>query len=197
MAGLVRRVSNSLSKITSGGLNLLFPPRCIFCYADFADAKELPALCPACLGRLVPEQWIACRHCGGLICEELQDAGHYALCRIPPRLFDTVVTIGGYQGDLRDVVIRMKHPQHAPLAKAMGRLLVEKRFSQLIELRADVIVPIPMFWFHRWRRGINNPELLAHGLGKKLGVTVRNRLLVRCKNTLPQKELFPKSVFRT
>jgi ComF family protein len=111
------------------------------------------------------------------------------MCKHPPLLFDRVVTIGGYQDNLRDAILRMKHPQHENLALAMGRLLWQKRFSELSGLGAEMIVAVPMYWTRRLVRGTNSAELLARCLGRKLGIPVRCRLLVRCKNTTPQSEL--------
>jgi ComF family protein len=113
------------------------------------------------------------------------------LCKDPPLLFDTVVTIGGYRDNLREAILRMKHPRHENLALALGRLFGQKRFSELDELEAEMIVPVPMYWKRRLRRGTNSAEFLARCLGRKLGLPVRRRLLVRCKNTEPQSELSP------
>jgi ComF family protein len=191
MAGLVRRVGLSLANIASGGLDLLFPPRCAYCREDFAEPEDHVLICPACRRRLVPEHWISCRHCGGAISGEGEHSDHCSMCKEPPLLFDTVVTVGGYHTDLRKVIFLMKNSQHAPLATAVGRLLAQKRFNELAGLRADLIVPIPMHWRRRLKRGTNSPEHLARCLGQKLGIPVRRRLLVRCKNTQPQSELSP------
>ena len=189
MKGLVRRVGDSLVNIASGGLNLLFPRRCAYCRVDMAEAEDHVPICAECCRRLVPEKWIGCRHCGGAIFGDGESPDHCSLCKHPPLLFDTVVTIGGYRDNLRDAILRMKHPQHENLSLAMGRLLGQKRFSKLDELEAEMIVPIPMYWTRRLRRGTNSAELLARCLGRKLGLPVRRRLLVRCKNTQPQSEL--------
>jgi ComF family protein len=118
------------------------------------------------------------------------------MCTTPRLLFDTVVAIGGYKTDLRNAILLMKHTQHAPLAIAMGRLFAQKRFNELAELHANVVVPIPMHWRRRLRRGTNSPEYLARCLGHKLGIPVQRRMLVRCKNTQPQSELSRKDRFR-
>ncbi len=193
MTGLVRRVGDSLVKIASGGLNLLFPPRCAYCRVDIAQAEDHALICAECCRRLVPEKWIGCRHCGGVIFGDGESSDHCSLCKHPPLLFDRVVTIGGYRDNLRDAILKMKHPQHENLSLAMGRLLGEKRFGELDELEAEMIIPVPMYWMRRWRRGTNSAELLARCLGRKLGVPVRRRLLVRCKNTQPQSELSAKN----
>ena len=174
----------------------MFPPVCAFCHVDITEPADHLLLCPECCRRFVPEKWISCRHCGGAISGE-EDSDHCSLCREPPRLFDRVVTIGGYHSDLRDVVLRMKYPQHAPLATAMGRLLFDKRSSELADLHAEIIVPIPMYWRRRLQRGVNSPEIISRCLEQKLGIPVRHRLLVRCRNTRPQSELLsPRQRFR-
>jgi ComF family protein len=194
MTGLARRVGHSLANIAAGGLNLLFPPRCAYCRVDIEPEDHL-LICPDCCRRLVPEKWVGCRHCGGAISVDGEPPERCSLCKHPALLFDAVVTIGGYQDNLRDVILRMKHQQNENLTLAMGRLLAEKRFSELSGLRADMIVPISMYWTRRLRRGTNSAELLARCLGRKLGLPVRRRLLVRCKNTQPQSELLPKKRF--
>jgi ComF family protein len=189
MTGFLRRAGHSLVQIASGGLDLLFPPRCAYCREDLAEPEDYVLICSSCRRRLVPEKWMACRHCGGAICSEGEGSDQCSMCKAPPLLFDTAVTIGGYQADLRHVILLMKYAQHASLATAMGWLLAQHRFSELAGLRADLIVPIPMHWRRRLKRGTNSPEHLARCLGKKLGIPVHSRLLVRCKNTLPQYQL--------
>jgi ComF family protein len=192
---LVRRVRDSLANIAAGGLNLLFPPHCAFCRADIAEPVDHVPICTECCRRLVPEKWIGCRHCGGVIFGDGESPEHCSLCKDPPLLFDRVVTIGGYRDNLRDAILRMKHPQHENLSLAMGRLLGQKRFGELDELEAEMIVPVPMYWMRRLRRGTNSAELLARCLGRKLGLPVSRRMLVRCKNTQPQFDLSPKKRF--
>jgi ComF family protein len=195
MAGLIRRVGCSLAKFASGGLNLLFPPRCAYCHTDLVESEDQLPLCPECCRKLIPEKWIGCRHCGAKIIEENDNSESCLFCKSPQLFFDNVVTIGDYRSGLNDVVLQMKHPQRESLTMAMGRLFAESRFSELTELRADLIIPIPMFWNRRLRRHTNSPDLLAHCLGKKLGIPLRPRLLKRCKNTRPQTEVSGKQRF--
>jgi ComF family protein len=79
---------------------------------------------------------------------------------------------------------------------AMGRLFAARRGRELAEFEADLIVPIPLFWMRRLRVQTNSAEIVAECLGRYLGVAVRRRLLVRSRNTLPQKGLKPRARFR-
>ncbi len=50
-------------------------------------------------------------------------------------------------------------------------------------------MPIPLHRKRMRQRGYNQAELIARELGRLLEIPVRPRLLVRCVNTRPQKEL--------
>ena len=96
---------------------------------------------------------------------------------------------------MRAVVLRMKRSKGEVLSHAMGDLFVLRRRTELDELDPDVIVPVPMYWTRRLRRGANSPEILARRIGRALRVTVEARLLARRRNTLPQADLPPRKRF--
>jgi ComF family protein len=197
MTEFIRQAGCLLKKIAAAPADLLFPARCAFCWADIVEAEENILLCLRCCRRLIPEKWIGCRHCGGAVSEQWQPSDHCPMCMDPPLLFDTVLTLGGYNSGLGEVILRMKNPSQESLALAMGRLLGQRLFSELDDLKADLIVPIPMHWTRRLlRRGTNSPEIVARCLGQRLRIPVRRRLLIRSKNTSPQAGLNPKQRFR-
>ncbi|MEG0565580.1 MAG: phosphoribosyltransferase family protein, partial [Hungatella sp.] len=55
----------------------------------------------------------------------------------------------------------------------------------------DALVPVPIHASRRRRRGFNQAELLAYGIGGKLGIAVYPEMLIRDKKTMPQKKLNP------
>ncbi len=195
MAQLVRRRLRSLVGLAAPCSRLLFPPRCALCDADLTMARGDVPLCDDCRALLGPEVWPCCPRCGaaGPNKDTAEDCG---LCRETPLQFDTVIPLGAYKGELRNVVLRMKRPHHESLAAAMGVFLAVRRRAQLVNLRPDIVVPVPMYWTRRVRRGVNSPEILAKCLGKALKATVRRRVLVRRRNTLPQATLSPRQRFR-
>ena len=110
--------------------------------------------------------------------------------------FQTVIPLGPYDGALRDAVLKTKRSYHEQMSLALGQLLLRRRERELNDFHPDLVVPIPMHWTRRFRRGINSPELLAGCLGRRLRVPVADWLLVRTRNTLPQKDLTPQDRFR-
>jgi len=60
-----------------------------------------------------------------------------------------------------------------PLAGRLSRLL-DRAFP--VDERYDLIVPVPLHWHRRWRRGYNQAELLARGVAKRRRIPVVNAL---------------------
>jgi ComF family protein len=109
--------------------------------------------------------------------------------------FDGVYPLGRYDGELRDVVLKTKRLSSEALSLNVGRLLAERLRDKIVAFRPDAVVPIPMHWLRRFRRGVNSPELIADVLGRKLGIPVV-RMLARRRYTRPQKDLLPRERFR-
>lgn len=74
--------------------------------------------------------------------------------------------------------------------------LVKHYERQIQRMEVAVIVPIPVHPKKRRSRGYNQAELLAKGLGEQLGIPVESNLLLRTKNTLPQKTLNDRERFQ-
>jgi ComF family protein len=75
--------------------------------------------------------------------------------------------------------------------KYQGRRSIASELSALMRLHgqavlagADFVVPVPLHWRRRWRRGFNQ----AADLARALGLPVR-QVLCRCRRTLPQADL--------
>lgn len=55
------------------------------------------------------------------------------------------------------------------MADPLGKLLVQ---AVPRDESFDAIVPVPLYWLRQWRRGFNQSEVLARGLGRRLGLPV-------------------------
>jgi ComF family protein len=111
-------------------------------------------------------------------------------CRDHDLRFDRTVTVGSYQRELRDAVLKLKHPRTEDLAAALAALLLSHE-ATLRALGIDAVAPIPMHWRRRVIRGHNGPELIAGHLARRLRAKYDRRLLVRRRYTQPQAGLSP------
>ncbi len=192
----IERLAQRAAALAGRGMDLLCPPRCWHCDAEL---PELPAedhplmLCQPCCDALGPESWAGCHRCGAL--EEAGPDGCPA-CRHMKLHFHGVIPLGPYDGALREAVLKTKQSMHDNVSLALGRLLAGRRERELTAFGPDLVVPIPMHWTRRWRRGVNSPDLVAGCLGRHLRVPVAAGLLTRTRNTLPQKDLTPPDRFR-
>jgi ComF family protein len=112
-------------------------------------------------------------------------------CRRTKLRFSRAICLSKYDGDLRAAVLRIKHIHFEALAFALAELLFSKRADDLQSLSIDVVVPIPMHWRRRLLQGMNNPELLADRLARRLAVPVVKGSLVRRRHTPKQFDLSP------
>jgi ComF family protein len=83
----------------------------------------------------------------------------------------------------------MKHAHEHPLAFQVGRQLGFRAKSQLSHDLPDLLIPVPMYWYRRFRRGINSASLLADGASTVLERPVAARTLWCCRATSKQSML--------
>ena len=81
-----------------------------------------------------------------------------------------------YQGDIR-------------AGRYFGNILGSKMVECPHFDDVDLIIPVPLHWLRRLKRGYNQAEAIADGLASAMGVPVRTDLLVRTKRTATQTRL--------
>jgi ComF family protein len=186
---------NNLRYLVRAQCDLLIPARCLLCDSHLPLEHSPGLLCAECQNDLASKTGTSCRRCGSELDAEAT-TDDCPKCRKTKLWFDSVITLGSYHDQLQSVVLRMKHPGHQSLSSAMGRFLGKLRHQDLLDLDADWIVPIPMYWTRWFFRGMNSPEVISACLGRILGIPVQKRLLARRRNTLPQKGLRPQERFQ-
>ncbi|MFM8414137.1 MAG: ComF family protein [Planctomycetota bacterium] len=173
-------------RLAGQGLDLICPPRCVFCRADVAEPSPAPTVvCDACRRRLACDG-PRCRACGAPASGEAE-CRH---CRGRCRDWDGIVLLSGYADDVRDAVLAAKRPGGELVAAGLATLLVDRHRGQLTDWRIDLVVPVPMHWTRRLARGASSADALARGVAAAIGIPSR-RLLVRTRRTRMQNELPP------
>ena len=97
-----------------------------------------------------------------------------------------------YDDHMKTLIYRLKYHQDRLIAQDLGLLLL-KAYAAISRSAADgakpVLVPIPLSYFRKIRRGFNQSELLAKYIERQTNVQVANKMLVRPKHTRPQHQL--------
>jgi len=142
-------------------------------------------VCGTCLAPPAPlTAEYECVTCGRpfLTGHPLDANGRCRLCRAGHYGFDAAFAFGSYEGRLRDLVHLFKYGGVETLAGPLGRIMM---LAYPRGRTFDVVVPMPMHWWRRWRRGFNQSELLAREVGERAGLPVAAAVR-RLRHTPPQ-----------
>jgi ComF family protein len=153
---------------------LVYPASCLLC------GEPGLHFCAACRNALVTPPLPACPRCAA-------NLGPYAQCSACPRerfAFDAAHRLSNYEGLTRTAVLRLKGGWSETLAELLGRLWAE---THPCPEAADALVPVPLHWSRRLRRGYNQAESLARGLSQGWKVPLHSRWLWRLRATPDQK----------
>jgi len=171
------RREQGIQGITARALDLLFPPRCAGC------RKSGSVLCSACLQQCAPITQPFCLRCG----MPLPSPGLCRRCKMDPLSLSGLRAAYIYQGTLRSCIHALKYGGNRRLAGPLGTLLA--RAYRDFDLRADMIVPVPLHSERQRLRGFNHARMLAEVCAASAGVPLRDDVLVRERATAAQAEL--------
>ena len=163
----------------------LWPGRCLICRESVLPDDE--GLCRSCWGDLagaVSADY--CRRCGRDVSVFGIVDGKCGHCQEIELEYDGVVRVGSYESTLRAMILSLKFSEKtewvAPLATMLRQAVATSQLSEQI----DMLVPVPLHWRRRIKRGFNQSHLLAKKL--KLPQPVSTDL-VRVRHTKQQWDL--------
>lgn len=94
-----------------------------------------------------------------------------------------------YNGVMQESIARFKYGGRQEYGRFFGRLLWERQGEWVRRIAPDLLVPVPLHSSRYRKRGYNQAQILAQELAVYAEIPVADDLLLRVKNTLPQKEL--------
>jgi ComF family protein len=171
-------------QVCRGLVHLIYPPSCHLCGQALESDTDL--FCEVCAKELLEDRHSTCPRCGATVGAFVDATEGCLRCHDTTFHFQQVLRLGPYQGRLREAVLRMKHSSGEELAHALGSLWANYAFYWFKEVSADYVIPVPLHWLRRFKRGYNQAETLARVLAKKLNLPCRPRWLWRTKHTPSQ-----------
>jgi len=140
----------ALGTVRRSMIDWVFRPQCAACGVP---AVTLCAACSASLVELGP----ACPRCA-------EPTGEHAVtcrrCATSPLPLDRVIAPWRFGGQLASAIRRLKFANRAHIARDVAPLWAPVLAAAVAEQRA-VVVPVPLHWRRRWRRGYDHAWLLA------------------------------------
>ena len=179
------KLSRTDIQVSQRLLNLIYPRRCPVCDGITRGYDTL--VCTECRGRITFVGDPVCMRCGKPLINESPE--YCADCTKRGHLYTRGAAAFVYDSMMKDSISRFKYHNRREYADFYAGELYASSRRLLLQWDADVLIPIPVHKSKRRRRGFNQAELIAERIGKLSGIPVRTDLLIRTKNTLPQKEL--------
>ncbi|MBN2298572.1 MAG: ComF family protein [Deltaproteobacteria bacterium] len=110
--------------------------------------------------------------------------GECIQCRMKRPSFDRMISVGVFDGLLKDIIHSFKYNNATvfkkPLAGLMFDLLSQKG------IHADMITFVPLHWTRMISRGYNQAALIAHELSGYMGIDMRYNVIRKVRKTLNQ-----------
>lgn len=173
-------------------LQWIYPLRCPIC-GDVLSGSQIPekageeiricAECEKMCRRIYPP--VCCR-CGRPAGQQEELCRN---CRGKKVSYVRGYPVWIYNRAMRRSIAAFKYHGRREYAAYYGQEFVKSYGTVIKRLHIQALVPVPLYAAKQISRGYNQAELFAREIGVRLGIPVRNDLLLRVRDTVPQKEL--------
>ncbi len=142
-------------------------------HANNWTPEPIDAACPRCARSVGPGEFSP-------------DDGRCTGCRPEKLRWERLIRLGEFDDDLRRAVLETKYARWRKQGTLLGRMLGERLVTVLGDAGLDparaVLVPSPMPWLRRMRRGIDHAHVIARGVAETSGCRIEP-LLQRRRGT--------------
>lgn len=182
-------VGSAIAALADFVLDAVFPANiyCIGCGAVI-DKSHPYSLCGRCLSHFHFASDRTCLKCGKLL-EEGYQHSICRDCRAFEREFERGYTCMLYGLYEKEMIRAFKYKDRSYYAYYLGELMYD-RIAPIFEeeIRADIVVPVPLHRKKLAKRGYNQAELLAQEVAARLFLPEK-KALIRTVNTKPMSRL--------
>ena len=145
-------------------LNLIYPAECHLCGHDLGPHERF--VCTPCIESLPRTGYHRHKHNP----MEERFAGQFPFEKATGHFFYT------RESSLAQLIQDLKYRGFPSIGSKLGAIAGEELFTTGFLNDIDVIVPLPMYFLKQARRGYNQTDKIAEGIGKACGLPVENAL---------------------
>lgn len=127
-----------------------------------------------------------CMKCGKPVGQETE---YCEDCQRQKHIFSQGTAAFTYSDGLPNAVYRMKFQNRRDYLDFMADAMTLALKRQLLFWKPQLILPVPMHWKKRARRGYNQSELLAKKISERIGIPIEKNWAVCVRRTGEQKRL--------
>lgn len=176
-------------RILQSILDFILPTPCSFCNSSVGESP-IPYFCASCWADFSSIDGPVCTRCGKPFDspEALSHSPDHRCmaCRQDSPVFDQALSIGYFEGPLREAIHQFKYRPCRALGKPLAAWMA-------VNIRPvsdiDCLVPVPLHVARLRQRGFNQALILAHELSRTFSLPLSFDNLKRVRPTKPQVEL--------
>jgi ComF family protein len=170
-------------------LDFILPTACSFCNDPVGDSN-IPFFCSTCWADFTLIHGPVCPCCGRPFDSPetlTHSPEHMCLaCMREPPLFDQALSVGYFEGSLREAVHQFKYRPCRTLGAPLGDWMAA---NVRLVTDIDIVMPVPLHESRLRERGFNQALLLAHRMSEAHHIPFSCDNLCRKRPTRPQVEL--------
>jgi ComF family protein len=161
--------------------NAVLPPQCAVCGVALAEASHL---CGGCWGQMSFIGAPLCPRLGIPLEADLGPGSMSARALMDPPVWDEARGVVLYETLARQLVHGFKYHDRMEFSGLMARLM--QRAGRELLVRADVLIPVPLYRARLWRRRFNQAAELARLVAFAAGKPWEPEVLLRVRATSTQ-----------
>ncbi|MCI7814497.1 MAG: ComF family protein [Lachnospiraceae bacterium] len=166
-------------------IGIFYPYQCPFCRTIVGGGH--PDLCASCRENIKKISEPRCKKCGRPI--RVPEKEFCGDCEEKPHLYEEGMALYLYEGEVRKAVHRLKFQNQRVYGEIFGKAMAEAFEEKIKKWGVEAVIPVPMYKKKQRKRGYNQAELLAREVAQRLELPLLCDLVVRTRDTKPQKEL--------
>lgn len=162
----------------------IYPKRCPIC-----DKVVLygTAICPECYSEITIIKEKYCVVCGKPL--RRGQTEYCTDCEVNRHVYHSGRALCVYHGKVKESIYRIKYANRQEYCDFYAREIKKQLGNYIKSLDADALIPVPISAAKLKKRGYNQAECIAAALSKYTHIPVINNLVVRVRDTAPQKQL--------
>ncbi len=180
---MVKNNQKKIRDILYKMLLLLYPNRCPVCDRVLPDAL----ICPQCVRKLKYISQPVCCSCGKPLESAVME--YCADCTKTRHEYRQGRAVFSYQGPVRGILYRYKYSNRRDYTEFLASEAARLYGSWAGGLGISMVIPVPLSAERKRRRGYNQADLFARRFAALCGLPYHPQMLIRTRNTVPQKEL--------
>ncbi len=174
-------IKNIIREGLAGLWDFIYPGSCLGCGCYLENHRRI--ICAECLKKIDFVDFLICIECQSPLSDPVK-------CQVCSASNPTpVIALGQYFDPLKEIIHQFKFQNIRSAASFLGREILERHREKILNLRAEVIVPVPLHSIRQKVRGFNQAAVLAEVLAADLKLEVNDNSLEKIRRTRDQVRL--------